>query len=70
MTNTNKIITKQERFCFHELKHKSISDMKGTKKDKMNASGHKSKDMLNLYDHSHEVADCVSNISLSSLNII
>ena len=44
--------------------------MKGTKKDKMNASGHKSKDMLNLYDHSHEVADCVSNISLSSLNII
>ena len=65
----NKTIISQERFSFHELKHKSISDRKGSAQEKMKASGHKSKNMLKLYDHSQEVATPVTNISLSSLNI-
>jgi len=65
----NGTITSQERFSFHELKHKSISDRKGSAQEKMKASGHKSKDMLKLYDHSQELASPVTNISLSSLNI-
>ena len=65
----NKTISSQERFPFHELKHKSISDRKGSAKEKMKASGHKSKDMIKHYDHSQEVATPVTNISLSSLNI-
>ena len=65
----NGTITSQERFSFHELKHKSISDRKGSAQEKMKASGHKSKDMLKLYDHSKELASPVTNISLSSLNI-
>ena len=37
-------------FTFHDLKRKGISDVTGTLYDKMQASGHRSLDMMKVYD--------------------
>lgn len=42
------VITREERFTLHGLKHRGITDTKG---DKKLASGHKSDAMLARYDH-------------------
>lgn len=43
------IITAEERFALHGLKHRGVTDTKGDKKE---ASGHVTDTMLNVYDHS------------------
>ena len=43
------IITTDERFALHGLKHRGVTDTKGNKKE---ASGHVTDNMLNVYDHS------------------
>lgn len=46
------IIPKEDRFGLHAMKHRGITDTKGTLKDKQTAGGHKSEAMTHLYDHS------------------
>jgi hypothetical protein len=55
-----KLITKEERFGLHGLKHRGITDTKGTKADKQLASGHRSMQMVNRYDHARPVVDPVT----------
>jgi len=43
------VITAEERFALHGLKHRGVTDTKGNKKE---ASGHVTDTMLNVYDHS------------------
>jgi integrase len=51
------VISKEERFGLHGLKHRGITDTKGTKADKQLASGHRSMQMVHLYDHERPVVD-------------
>lgn len=53
------LITPEERFALHGLKHRGITDTEGTKADKQLASGHKSMQMVNHYDHAMPVVDPV-----------
>lgn len=43
------ILSQDERFGLHSLKHRGVTDTKGDKKE---ASGHKTDAMLHVYDHS------------------
>jgi len=52
-----KVIVQEERFGLHGLKHRGVTDTKGTKADKKLASGHKSDAMLQLYDHEIPVVE-------------
>jgi site-specific recombinase XerC len=45
------LITDGERFGLHGLKHRGVTDTEGTKQDKKAASGHRTDQMVNLYDH-------------------
>nr|WP_275129279.1 hypothetical protein [Steroidobacter cummioxidans] len=45
------VIAREQRFTLHGLKHRGITDTKGKKADKKEASGHKSEAMLDRYDH-------------------
>jgi hypothetical protein len=45
------VITAEQRFTFHGLKHKGITDTEGTRDAKQEASGHRSARMLDVYDH-------------------
>lgn len=45
------LITSDERFSLHGLKHRGVTDTKGNKGDKRTASGHKSDAMVERYDH-------------------
>ncbi len=45
------VITEEERFGLHAMKHRGITDTKGNKKDKQTAAGHKSERMTDIYDH-------------------
>lgn len=51
------VITAQQRFTLHGLKHRGITDTKGTRGDKKQASGHKTEQMLDVYDHEVPVVD-------------
>lgn len=51
------LITEEERFGLHGLKHRGVTDTKGTKADKQLASGHKSMQMVNRYDHERPIVD-------------
>lgn len=51
------LITKEQHFGLHDLKRRGVTDTKGTKQDKMQASGHKSIAMLDVYDRSIAVVD-------------
>ncbi|MDQ7735569.1 hypothetical protein QT231_22950 [Halomonas sp. SpR1] len=44
------IITKEERFGLHDLKRRGITDTKGTRHEKQEASGHRSASMMDTYD--------------------
>ena len=44
------IITEEERFSPHSLKRKGVTDTKGTRAEKQEASGHRSAAMLDIYD--------------------
>ncbi|TFH84955.1 integrase [Billgrantia azerbaijanica] len=43
-------LTADERFALHDLKRKGITDYKGTRHDKQDASGHRSPGMMDVYD--------------------
>jgi len=46
----DQIITEDERFSMHDLKRKGITDTKGNRHDKQDASGHRSAGMMDVYD--------------------
>jgi len=46
------VISAEQRFSLHGLKHAGITDTPGTRGEKQLASGHKSERMLDTYDHS------------------
>lgn len=50
----DRVITSDQRFGLHSLKHRGITDTKG---DKQRASGHKSKSMVDRYDHELPIVD-------------
>jgi hypothetical protein len=45
------VITDEQRFTLHGMKHRGVTDTRGDKAKKKEASGHKEDSMLNLYDH-------------------
>ena len=49
------VITKEERFTMHGLKHRGVTDTKGTKAQKKDASGHRTDTAFNVYDHDLQV---------------
>lgn len=51
------VITADQRFGLHALKHRGITDTEGNRADKQEASGHKSAAMMDIYDHSVPVVD-------------
>lgn len=51
------VLTAEERFTLHGLKHRGITDSKGNRSDKQQASGHKSGQMLDVYDHELPVVE-------------
>ncbi len=51
------VIAPEERFAMHDLKRKGVTDTPGTRADKQLASGHKSAQMLDVYDHSLPVVE-------------
>ena len=51
------VIAREQRFTLHGLKHRGITDTKGKKADKKEASGHKSEAMIDLYDHEVAVVE-------------
>lgn len=52
-----KVITEEQHFSMHGLKHRGITDTKGNRKDKQTASGHKNEQTLDRYDHELPTAD-------------
>lgn len=44
------VITTEQRFGLHDLKRKGITDTKGTRAQKQQASGHREESMLDVYD--------------------
>lgn len=54
------IMTREQRFGLHDLKRRGVTDTGGTKADKQEATGHKSADMIDIYDHSISVVKPVS----------
>lgn len=51
------IITADQRFTLHGLKHRGVTDTAGNRADKKAASGHKSDAMLDVYDHELAVVE-------------
>jgi site-specific recombinase XerC len=51
------LIESEERFGVHGLKHRGITDTAGTAEDKQQASGHKTRQMVHLYDHEVPTVD-------------
>ena len=57
MAIKDKVITQEQRFTLHGLKHRGITDTQGGKAAKKEGSGHKTEAMTNLYDHEIPVVD-------------
>jgi hypothetical protein len=55
------VITADQRFALHGLKHRGITDTEGSPDHKQQASGHRSARMLNVYDHSLPVVQPVKD---------
>jgi hypothetical protein len=51
------VIAREQRFTLHGLKHRGVTDTKGSRKRKQTASGHKSEAMVVLYDHDVPVVE-------------
>jgi hypothetical protein len=47
----SRVITQEQRFTLHGLKHRGVTDTKGSRRRKQLASGHQTEAMLRLYDH-------------------
>ena len=55
------IITEEERFGLHDLKRRGITDTKGTRHEKQEASGHRSASMMDTYDFSVPIVQWPGN---------
>lgn len=53
----DKVITEDQRFSLHGLKHRGITDTKGNKADKQTAAGHTTPQMTDRYDHELPVVE-------------
>jgi len=51
------VIAIDQRFTLHGLKHRGITDTKGTRAQKKDAAGHKSDASFNVYDHELQVVE-------------
>lgn len=51
------VITKEQRFAPHGYKHRGITDTKGNRAEKQDASGHRDAGMLDIYDHALPLVD-------------
>jgi integrase len=51
------LIESEERFGVHGLKHRGITDTEGNAADKQQASGHKTQQMAQHYDHEIATVD-------------
>ncbi|HEY5758497.1 MAG TPA: hypothetical protein VIU34_21870 [Steroidobacter sp.] len=51
------VVAREQRFTLHGLKHRGITDTRGKKAQKKEASGHKTDAMLDLYDHEVAVVE-------------
>ncbi|KFF47796.1 hypothetical protein GY26_18090, partial [Gammaproteobacteria bacterium MFB021] len=45
-----RVIRPEQRFGLHDLKRRGITDTAGTRHDKLEASGHRSAAMMDVYD--------------------
>jgi hypothetical protein len=45
-------MTKDQWFGLHDIKHRGTIDTEGSAEDKLTATGHKSRRMLEIYDKS------------------
>jgi site-specific recombinase XerC len=54
-------ITPEQRFSLHGLKHRGVTDTKGTRAVKKDASGHKSDAAFGVYDHDPQVVDAAGD---------
>jgi len=57
----SEVLTTEQRFGLHALKHRGITDTEGTRAEKQEASGHKSAAMMDVYDHSVPVVNPASS---------
>ena len=55
------MLTPAQRFGLHGLKHRGITDTKGTRADRKDASGHITDSMASLYDHSLPTVDAADD---------
>ncbi|MET0008419.1 MAG: hypothetical protein ABW124_11065 [Candidatus Thiodiazotropha sp. 6PLUC9] len=55
------IISESERFSLHDLKRMGVTNTKGTRAEKQQASGHRSAAMLDVYDLEVPVVDAVED---------
>jgi hypothetical protein len=46
------LMTEEEWFGLHDIKRRGTTDTEGTAEDKLEATGHKSRQMLEIYDKS------------------
>ncbi|KRG65821.1 hypothetical protein ABB27_14755 [Stenotrophomonas terrae] len=60
-----KVITEDQRFSLHGLKHRGITDTKGNRADKQQSSGHKDSKMLDIYDHEIPVVESAKLLDFS-----
>lgn len=51
------VLSDEDRFGLHGLKHRGVTDTRGTTADKQHASGHKTAAMAHLYDHEVPVVE-------------
>lgn len=51
------VITEEQRFGLHDLKRRGITDTKGTRHEKQEASGHRSASMMDIYDLSVPIVE-------------
>ena len=51
------MITQEQRFTLHGIKHRGITDTKDGKAAKKEGAGHKTDSMTDLYDHEIPVVD-------------
>jgi site-specific recombinase XerD len=53
-------IAREQRFTLHGLKHRGVTDTKGSRRLKQRASGHQTEEMVMLYDHNVPVVSPAS----------
>lgn len=59
------VITAEERFGLHALKHRGATDTKGTGADKKDATGHKTDAMGHLYNHDLPTVEPADDLEFS-----